>query len=94
MRLLKGLWYFYKKLVIPAVAVSVLLSLFSLTYVQLPSGIIISYVLFTPCMHYVIYEIRSPHEYYFYYNLGLSKTALWANTFTVSILLSLILFAL
>lgn len=94
MRVLKGLWFFYKKLVVPALAVSILLALFSLAYLELASGIVISYVLFTPCMHYVMYEIRSPHEYYFYHNLGLSKTALWANTLTVSILLSLTLFAL
>jgi hypothetical protein len=94
MRVLKGLWFFYKKLVIPSLTISTLLSLFSMAYVTLPIGIILSYVVFTPCVHYFSYDIRSPNEYYFYHNLGLSKTALWANTITVSILLSFVLLAL
>jgi hypothetical protein len=50
--------------------------------------------LFAPFFHFAIYEIRNPNEYYFYYNLGLSKTVLWISTIAISFCIGLILMVL
>lgn len=84
MREFKGLWFFYQKLIIPSLTISVLLALLSLKLVDFNVGIGFSYIILTPLFHYFIYEIQHPDEYYFYYNLGLSKGSLWICTFIIS----------
>lgn len=37
-----------------------------------------SFVIFSILFQYFIYELKSPNEYYFYYNLGLGKPMLWS----------------
>lgn len=91
MRTIKGLWYFYQKLILPSLVVSVVLSLFSQGYGSLFFGIGLCYAILTPFVHLYSYEVNSPGEYYFYYNLGLSKLNLWANTVGISLLILLIL---
>jgi len=53
-----------------------------------------SFLFIAPLMQYFIYEVKNKHEYYFYYNLGLSNTILWVSTIVIGflnlILLSLI----
>ena len=89
MRTIKGIWYFYQKLILPSLAVSVVISVFSPAYVPLIFRIGFSYSILSPLVHLYTYEINTPGEYYFYYNLGLSKLALWLNTMAVSTLLLL-----
>lgn len=87
-------WLFYRKLIVPTLLFSVLAGFlgsdssgsFSL------KSLGVSYILFSLMFHYFIYEVRSPHEYYFYHNLGLSKTALWASTLFTGLLLCLLIF--
>jgi len=45
-------------------------------------------------MHFLNYEIRHKQEYYYYYNLGLSKLTLWVSTLfigLISLIISVIL---
>lgn len=84
MRILHGLRFFYQKLVIPTLVVSILLSFIMMDHINLYTGIGISIIFLTPVFHYFIYEIRYPNEYYFYYNLGLSKISLWVGTVVIS----------
>ena len=91
MRMIKGLWYFYQKLILPSLGVSVVLAFFSQGYVPLLFGVGFSYAILTPFVHLYTYEINTPDEYYFYYNLGLSKRSLWANTLGISTLIILML---
>ncbi len=51
----------------------------------------LAYIFCTPLTHFLVYEVRNSNEYYFYYNLGLSKITLWACTVVVSIIIGLIL---
>jgi len=88
MRMIKGLWYFYQKLILPSLGVSVVLAFFSQS---LLFGVGFSYAILTPFVHLYTYEINMPDEYYFYYNLGLSKRSLWANTLGISMLIILML---
>jgi len=93
MRIVKSFWMFYKKLVIPAFSMSAAIASFSLAN----SGNFsfkwfgISYMIVVPMFQYYIYETRNPNEYYFYYNMGLSKPLLWLATFVFSSLIGLII---
>lgn len=89
MREVKGVFFFYQKLIMPSVAVSLLLSLFLLPYANLNVGIGASYIVVTPAFHYFTYEIKHHREYYFYFNLGLSKIVLWSCTLLISSILGL-----
>jgi hypothetical protein len=51
----------------------------------------ISYMIVVPMFQYYIYETRNPNEYYFYYNMGMSKPILWLATFVFSSLIGLII---
>jgi len=93
MRIVKSFWMFYKKLVIPALSMSAAIAFIA----SLDSGSFsfkwfgISYLIITPVFQYYIYETRNPNEYYFYYNMGLSKPLLWLATFVFSSLIGLII---
>jgi len=95
MRIIYGIWTFYKKLIVPVSSVSFLtgvliyLTTGSASYAIKFTGI--SYLFFTPMFQYFIYEIRSPHEYYFYYNLGISKLVLWLSSVILSLFTCLII---
>ncbi|MES2827621.1 MAG: hypothetical protein V4687_05695 [Bacteroidota bacterium] len=91
MQLLKAVWFFYQKMIIPSFAVSILLSLFTMSYIQILPGIGIAFIFLTPAFHYYIYELRNPDEYYFYYNMGLGKITLWISTIILSIIVGVIL---
>lgn len=53
-------------------------------------GVGFSFVFLTPVFQYLTYEIRNPNEYFFYYNLGLSKLVLWTSTLVISLIIGLI----
>jgi len=83
-----SLFYFHKKIVIPAIAISGVLALFAVEAYLIFFGI--AYFLSAPLMHYFIYEIGNPNEYYFYYNLGFSKFFLWSTTIISAVIVALI----
>ncbi len=78
---------FYGKLLIPAVAFSLLMC-FSLGFTAGNFGL--CFLLLLPAMHFLIYEIRFRPEYYFYAHFGFSKKFLWMVTISISILINLI----
>ena len=89
MREIKAFWFFYQKLMLPSIALSLLLSAFSMAYVKLSVGFGVSYMILTPVFHYFTYDVKNVHEYYFYFNLGLSKALLWICTIATSFFLGL-----
>ncbi len=91
MRKLYGLCFFFQKLIIPSLVLSIVLSYFMMEPNNFYAGTGISFIILTPTFHYFIYEIKNPNEYYFYYNLGLSKLVLWINTVLISLAFGLIL---
>jgi len=86
----KGLYFFYIKLLIPSIVLSFALSWFYMNG-RLFAGTGISFIFLTPAFHYFTYEINSPNEYYFYHNLGLSKLNLWLTTVFISTRIGFIL---
>ena|ERR1035437_5745254 len=87
MRIIISILFFYKKLVVPSMIAAIALGVpeWLLTEV-FPFGKVVSYYLVMSLLfHYYIYEKRNSNEYYFYYNLGLSKYVLWGSTFFLSL---------
>ncbi|TAJ11958.1 hypothetical protein DMA11_14750 [Marinilabiliaceae bacterium JC017] len=92
MQTIRSIFIFYKKLIIPSLMISLLLGLsgmaitheFSLGFVGF------SYIFFASLFHYFIYEIRNRNEYYFYFNMGLSRIVLWVLSSTISIIIGTI----
>lgn len=91
MRIILGLLLFYQKLFIPSLVISVVLSYFVMDNAHIYAGIGISFIFMTPVFHYFIYDLKNPDEYFFYYNLGLSKITLWISTLMISIITGAIL---
>jgi len=85
------IWTFYKRLIIPTLALSLLAGgLGAGTNMQaLLYATGLSYMLFGLLCHFFIYEIRKPAEYYFYSNLGYSRPFLWLTTFVLNGLIGL-----
>ena len=94
MRTVKGLYYFYIKLLIPSIVLSFVLSCFYMNRDHISAGTGISFILLTPTFHYFTYEIKNSNEYYFYHNLGFSKLNLWLITVFISISLGFIITSL
>lgn len=87
MQYLSAIWIFYRKLILPSLSVSILLSLFMMDLPMLVSGVGIAYIFIAPVYHYFTYDFTNPHQYYFYYNLGFSKIHLWL----ISIIINLVI---
>ncbi len=94
MRLLSCFWLFYQKLIIPSLFLSMMLSIIVVGYADFLKGTGISFIFLTPAFHYLTYDIKNPNEYYFYYNVGLSKLTLWLVTPLTSIAIGLIFYLL
>ena len=92
MRILKAILIFYQKLIVPTSVFSGLLGLigFGITGEFSFKVLGISYIILGLLFHYFVYEIRNHNEYYFYYNIGLSKLTLWVSTFILSLIIGLI----
>lgn len=89
MRILTGLCFFYQKIIIPSLIFSVILPLLFQQYTGFFTGAGISFMILLPTMHYLTYEIRKSGEYFFYYNLGLSKLMLWITTISSGAILGI-----
>lgn len=96
MRIVKGILIFHKKLAIHTLGVAIIVGLmgFAMSASNLLVGVGIGYILMAPLFHYFIYDVSSSNEYYFYYNLGLSKRNLWISTVVISLTVGLMVFLL
>jgi hypothetical protein len=96
MRLFLSVMLFYKKIAIPAFILSMLLGILAFAISGEVSFIpvAVSYILLAVLFHYFTYEVMNPRQYYFYYNLGLSKLHLWGANLLLSLLFGLILLSI
>jgi len=83
----KILWIFYRKLLIPTVLFSVLMT-FPLGFGFENFGL--CFILLLPLMHYFIYELRYKNEYQFYAHFGFSKLFLWIFTLSFGLIIKII----
>ncbi|MDM9631762.1 hypothetical protein [Robiginitalea aurantiaca] len=91
MKQLKPLILFQKRIVPPALLISIALGILLF---REPWGIGLVFLVVAPVLHYYTYEIRSENEYVFYYNLGFSRLALWMATFGIGLVLTVLSFLL
>ncbi len=83
----KILWIFYLKLLIPTIFFSLLMNTqLGFTF----SNFGLCFILFLPCFHFLIYELRLKDEYYFYVNFGFSRFFLWIFTLSFSVIINII----
>ncbi|QQS52641.1 MAG: hypothetical protein IPM71_07880 [Bacteroidota bacterium] len=92
MRLFKAILIFYRKLLVPALILSSLVGFIEFSIItEFPFKTFgYSYMIFGLLFHYFIYEIRNYNEYYFYYNLGLSRLSLWISSLVLNFFVGLI----
>jgi len=90
MRIVKGIWLFYRKLILSAVIISAVIASLVPGESFFLKRVGLAYMFITPLLHYFIYEVRNRNEYFFYYNLGLSRLVLWISTLAISIVIGLI----
>ena len=90
MQLLKAIYFFYRKLFVPLLVLSLLAGFGSpgpgLFKFSAAGGV---FIFFTPLLLLAIYELRRPEEYFFYFNLGLSKSVLWIASCAISLVIGL-----
>lgn len=96
MRIVKSILIFYQKLIMPALALSGLMGLigFGITGDFSLKTIGVSYIFLGLLFHYFIYGVSNSNEYYFYFNMGLSRLSLWVITFILNLAIGLILILL
>jgi H+/Cl- antiporter ClcA len=92
MKLIYVLLIFHRKLFLPAMLISLLIALLGLGISgSFSLGLLgFSYLFLAVLCQYFIYELNNPNEYYFYYNLGLSKPILYVSTVVIGLLIGLI----
>jgi len=89
LRIVKNIILFQKKIFFIAYLISIVIGISSDGDTSKTIGL--SFLFIAPFIQYLIYEIKNKNEYYYYYNLGLSKSALWVSTLTIGLVNLLIL---
>ena len=88
---LKAILLFYQKIFFPAIIISSGVGIVNAAILgsQALGSIGIVFIFFAPLIHFFIYELMRRKEYYFYYNLGLSKITLWLFSISMSLLIGI-----
>ena len=89
-RLLKNILVFQRKIFFPSIIISVFIGIIGSTL----QNVGLYYLLISPIIHFLAYELESNSEYYFYFNIGIKKGTLWASTFSIGIINFLAFFLL
>ena len=91
-RIFKAILVFYQKLIVPTSMLSGVLGVLGIgitgEFSLKTFGV--SYIILGLLFHYYTYELRNSNEYYFYYNMGLSRPVLWAVTSVFGFLTGLV----
>ncbi len=88
MRTLRNILLFQRDILLISYSISISIGL--LVRFE-PMLIGLNFMLIAPISHFFLYEIRNKNYYYYFYNLGLSKTILWCSTFIIGIINLLII---
>lgn len=89
MMLVKNILLFQKKILPSSYAIAIVLGFIfgSIKFV----GIAFMFIL--PLVHLLVYELQSKNEYFYYYNLGITKLNLWLSTVILGLInISIFLF--
>ncbi len=78
---------FHEKLLLPTLCVAAGIGVagyFMVWSTPIIQGAGYGYMLAGPITHYYLYDLKSPNEYYFYFNTGLTKVHLYASSFILN----------
>lgn len=97
--MIKATFVFYRKFIFSLLFSSIVIGGITgafLDNLSITDSIGISYLFLFPIFQYYYYhfEIKFGNEYYFYFNLGLSRGKLWFSSFLYSLVISLLFFLL
>ena len=87
---LARIFAFQQRLILPTFCIAIGIGIagyFMVSSTPLTQGIGYGYIFAGPVTHYFIYEQRHESEYYFYFNLGLSKILLYSSTIILNLIL-------
>jgi hypothetical protein len=90
MRLALGVLAFYKRLFVPTLVLSFAIGVIFGAGKPIGGSVVLIGALF----HYITYELRYAHDYFFYHNLGLAKGTLWCATIGINLSFELLFMAL
>jgi len=88
MRIIKNILLFQKKIFFISYAISILIGIFFGGGLK---TIGLSFICIAPFTQYFFYEAKHKNQYYYYYNLGISRLILWGSTFVIGLVNVLIL---
>jgi len=91
MRLVKNIFLFQQKIFFISYTLAIVLGFIFGGYLK---SIGISFLFVSPFVHLFVYEVKNKNEYYYYYNLGLSKIVLWSSTIIIALINLVILFVI
>ncbi len=91
LRILKNILLFHKKIFFISYIISLIVALLLR---GTPKTIGLTFLLIAPFIQYYFYELKTKNEYYYYYNLGITKGKLWLSTFVIGLINLLILLLL
>lgn len=96
LKIIHAFYLFYIKFSIPAILIALIIALsyLILTGIFSPHLVGYTYFLLAAGFQFVLYDLNHPGQYYFYYNLGISKRGLWISSITVNSAISTILFTI
>jgi hypothetical protein len=79
---------FQQKLILATLCVAIAIGIagyFMIWSTPIIQGTGFGYFLAGPMVHYYLYDLRNPNEYYFYHNAGLSKRLLYVITLGLNV---------
>lgn len=93
-RLFKAWLIFYKKLILPSLVTALLLAVLYLPVNKIVQGAALAYIPLSLFYQYIFYDYSRKDEYLFYYNLGLSKRALWLISLSAGCIFATVVYIL
>jgi hypothetical protein len=84
------LFAFHQKLILPTMSMAVGIGIagyFMLWSTPILEGTGYGYIASGPLMHYIIYDVLHPGEYYFYFNARLNRLGLYLSTIVLNIII-------
>jgi hypothetical protein len=97
MFLLDVLLSFHKKLILPTFVVAIGIGaagyfmIFSTPFLK---GFGFGYILSGLITQYFVYDVRHTNEYFFYYNLGITKPVLYGSTLVLNFFIGIMILAI
>lgn len=89
LRILKNILLFQKKIFFLSYMLSFVFGVYLLYGDAKTVGF--CFLVVAPIVQYFIYEIKDKNEYYYYFNVGLSRIQLWISTIVIGFINLLIL---